>query len=214
MKVNSHNKRAIYEIIRGELKDLPGEKAHFEMYPERISAKKAVTEKRNYRDSSVLILLYQEFDELKFVLIERQEYLGQHAGQISLPGGKYEKTDKNLAYTALRETEEEIGVCAKNIELLGALTKIYIPISNFIVQPYIGFSTKIESFKPDVREVKTILHCPVSALLDDWNKIETEIIRSDKNVLKNVPAFMLEEKVVWGATAIILNEFKQILKRI
>lgn len=214
MKVNANNKAAIYEIIRGELNDLPGEKAHIEMYPMRISANQATKDFKNYKDSSVLILLYEMGGELNFILTERQLYNGKHSGQISLPGGKFELMDADLSRTALRETEEEIGIPSSNVELIGALTKIYIPVSNFIVQPFVGIVEEIHPLRPDPREVKRVLHCPVSSLLAENNRIDAEIQISKTKTLKNVPAFKLQEKIVWGATAIILNEFKQILKRI
>ncbi|NOQ72286.1 MAG: NUDIX domain-containing protein [Crocinitomix sp.] len=199
--------------IRQELTDLPGEIAHKDMIPFRLTASEALKEPVDYKLSAVLILLYHQQDELHFILTERQDYNGTHSGQISLPGGKTEPEDGSTRVTALRETHEEIGIPPGNVEVLGQMTNVYIPVSNFLIHPYVGFTNNMPALVPDPREVKSVLHCSTGDLLSDESRTQTKIQMKNGAWMKDIPAFLLEEKIVWGATAIILNEFKMILAR-
>ncbi len=200
--------------LKVELLNLPGEIAHKDMIPYRLTASEALKNPMKYRLSAVLILLYFENGEPHFILTERQDYAGKHSGQISLPGGKVEERDQNTAETALRETEEEIGVRSESVELLGQLTEVFVPVSQFLIHPYLGYSPRLPSIIPDVREVKTVLHCTIGELVNEENRILTKFKTSTGIWMKDVPAFVIQEKIVWGATAIILNEFKHLLKRL
>lgn len=199
--------------LKIEVQNLPGEVAHKDMVPYRLTASEALKKPLNYKLSAVLLLLYIRDGEFHFVLTERQAYNGKHSGQISLPGGKYEDQDENALATALRESEEEIGVLRSTVEIIGELTQIYIPVSNFLVQPFIGMSATIPDIIPDPREVKTVLHATFSELKNSENRIITKLETSPGVWMKDIPAFNLQGKIVWGATAIILNEFKFILDR-
>ena len=203
----------IIEDIRRELNDLPGEAAHKDMIPFRLVASEVLKAPIDYKLSAVLILLYRQDDALHFILTERQDYDGKHAGQISLPGGKTEPEDLTTRITALRETHEEIGVPAGEIEVLGQMTAVYIPVSNFLIHPYVGFVENIPDLIPDPREVKSILYCSTQDLLRDESRTHTKIQMKNGVWMNDIPAFLLEEKIVWGATAIILNEFKMVLDR-
>ena len=112
------------------------------MLPFRETVSEAFKKPVDYRLSAVLLLLFPYKDDIYFVLTERQDYDGKHAGQISFPGGKAEPFDKNTAETALRETQEEIGVLPTAITILGRLTEVYIPVSNFLIHPYVGYTEK------------------------------------------------------------------------
>ncbi|MFT5824182.1 MAG: 8-oxo-dGTP pyrophosphatase MutT (NUDIX family) [Crocinitomix sp.] len=204
----------LIEDIRHELTNLPGEVAHRDMIPFRLTASEALKTPIDYKLSAVLILLYKRNDALHFILTERQDYNGTHSGQISLPGGKTEPEDASTRVTALRETHEEIGIPPDVIEILGQMTDVYIPVSNFLIHPYIGFANNIPALIPDPREVKTVLHCSAQDLLSDETKTHTKIQMKNGVWMKDIPAFLLEDKIVWGATAIILNEFKMILARL
>ena len=203
----------LIENIGGELLRLPGEEAHLDLIPFRVSAAEAKKRKENYKLSAVLILLYYKEGEPFFLLTERSDYDGKHSGQISLPGGKYELSDGGTDKTAMRETEEELGIKVDLIELVGELTEVYISVSNFLIHPYIGYISSVPEISADAREVKSVLHCSVNELLLDKSRIATSLKMQNGIVVKNIPAFKLKEKIVWGATAIILNEFKFILKR-
>ncbi len=211
MEFEKHS--SLVDRLKIELENLPGEAAHRDMIPFRLTASEALKKPVGYRLSAVLLLLYFRDGLPHFILTERHDYGGNHAGQISLPGGKVEDKDRNTGETALRETEEEIGVPSSSISLLGRLTEVYIPISNFLIHPYIGVAKNPPEIVADVREVKTVLHCSVAELQDRANRIETAFQTPTGLWMKKVPAFQLQEKVVWGATAVILNEFKLIVDR-
>lgn len=211
--MNHFSQDSIYQKIKTELNDLPGEIAHKDMIPFRLTASEALKKPVDYRLSAVMLLLYYESGTPHFILTERQDYNGKHSGQISLPGGKVEPEDKGTDFTALRETEEEIGVERNLIHVLGRLTEVYIPVSRFLIHPYIGFLENPPLINHDNREVKSVIHCPLPDLLNEENRVLTRFKTDNGIWMKDIPAFEIQEKIVWGATAIILNEFKFILKR-
>lgn len=200
------------------LKDsLPGSLAHQLMSPmgrgdsEEYLLKSKVTPKT----SAVMIVLFEENDVFKMVLIKRPSYDGVHSGQISFPGGKYEATDHDFQTTALRETFEEIGVSSDQIKVLGSLSRIYIPPSNFLVYPFVGYCHNTPFFHPDDKEVDHLLFPEINILFDDNIRKEGSFISGGNSNWKiQAPYFEIETERVWGATAIILSEFKYILEKI
>jgi len=162
---------------------------------------------------SVLVLLYEEDQQIKFPLILRPTYDGVHSGQVALPGGRFEAEDQNLSTTALRETGEEIGVPVTDIELLGELTELYIPPSNFLVHPYVGIIRYAPDFFPDVNEVEEIIHVSLDDLVND-SLIEEKEIRLSNGLTIISPTFNFQSHTVWGATAMILNEMKTLVMEI
>ncbi len=190
---------------------LPGIEAHKKMAPtyRKITFPSADIIK-NARKAATLLLLYEKNGLVHFVLIERVTYKGVHSGQIAFPGGRKDETDKSFAETALRETEEEIGIKQNDIKLLGKLTNVYIPPSNFYVEPYVGFYTGENiNFKAQETEVAKIIEVNLTELT---NKNAIQLVDMKKNdVTFNVPAFVLEKCTVWGATAIMLSEFLEII---
>jgi 8-oxo-dGTP pyrophosphatase MutT (NUDIX family) len=205
---------SIYEKIQYALNDLPGGLAHKEMFPTRKTASELNLGPADYRESAVLALLYETSKSIKLVLTQRQDYQGKHGGQISFPGGKKEAGDIDLNQTALRETEEEIGLSSKNIHIIGKLTEVYIPVSNFLVQPFLARHQGEPQFFLQEREVKELITIDLISLKDDDIIQSKNIKTAEGYTLKNIPCFVFEGKVVWGATALILNELKYILKRI
>ena len=203
-----------YEALRNRLTlPLPGELAHNLMRAEPVGAIKPKFEhKLPPRPGSVMILLYPDGNDVLFPLTKRPDYLGTHGGQISLPGGKAE-AGETLIETALRETEEEIGIKPDSIEVLGTLSDFFVIPSNFMVTPVVGMLHNEPVFKPDPKEVVRVLKGSVNQLLES-EAIRTKEIMAAKLFPMRAPHFEIEQEVVWGATAMILNEFRTILKEL
>ena len=147
------------------------------------------------------------------ILIQRNSYKGVHSSQIGFPGGKVEDFDSSLEDTALRETFEEIGIEREKINVVRAFTEIYIPPSNFKVYPFLGYSTEELIFIPSDREVFGLIELPLSVLLNDKNLVSKTLSTSYMEEV-DVPAFKFEENYIWGATSQMLNELKEVIKRV
>lgn len=164
------------------------------------------------RLGSVLILLYEENGQIKFPLTKRPDYNGTHAGQVSLPGGKAEPGE-NFIQTALRETEEEIGVSQSAIKVIGRLSDFFVIPSNFMITPVVGYASAKPVFTPQVSEVDKILEGNLGALLRE-DAIQTKEILAAKTYRLMAPHFLFENEVVWGATAMMLNELRVIIQKL
>ncbi|MCH7409279.1 CoA pyrophosphatase [Belliella sp. DSM 111904] len=158
------------------------------------------------RKGAVLILFYPDKSNAFVPFIKRPSYDGPHGGQVALPGGKWDDTDADLSFTALREAEEEIGVDAAKVELIGNLSDLFIPPSNFLVRPYLGFINQKPKFVPDPYEVDRIIQCQVNQLIDKKIRKEGEIVVRGNYKLQ-APYFDIDSEMVWGATAMMLGEF-------
>jgi 8-oxo-dGTP pyrophosphatase MutT (NUDIX family) len=190
---------------------LPGNEAHSAMRARALdNSFPAFTHKLPPRPGAVLILLYQDEDRVCFPIIRRQEYVGAHSGQVSLPGGKTE-TGETPVETALRETEEEIGVDRRLPNVIGQLSNFFVIPSNFVITPVVATIDHIPIFKPDPHEVAAILSADLNTLLDDEAILEAEIMAAGQYKMM-APHFMFDGAMVWGATAMILNEFRQTLR--
>lgn len=168
----------------------------------------------NARPSAVLSLLFTHNSILHTLLIQRTDDGRAHSGQISFPGGRHEPFDADLITTALREANEEVGVTADEVEILGGLTPLYIPVSNFIVHPFIGYSKRQPIYKPSTNEVARIIEVPLEDLLKPERKTIVEVTSpADKTFIRNVPAYKLDDgTVIWGATAMIFSELQVLLE--
>ncbi len=164
------------------------------------------------RPGSVLILLYEDDGEIKFPLIKRPEYPGAHGGQISLPGGKTEGSEDSIQ-TALREAHEEIGITSRDVNVLGRLSEFHVIPSNFLITPVVASIDYKPQLIPDPYEVAGILTGCISGLIREDAVGTTEIIAAGQYRMK-APHFKIDNEIVWGATAMILNEFRMILKEI
>ncbi len=164
--------------------------------------------------AGVLILFYPVEQNWHVVFIERNSSntKDKHRGQISFPGGKIEKEDSTIIDTALREAEEEVGVDASKVRVLGQLTDLYIPVSNFKVFPSVGFVNYQPQFIPETKEVHDIIEVPFRKFLEPSVIKQTSILVSDKVTLNQVPYFDIEGKVIWGATAMIMSELLTVFK--
>lgn len=191
---------------------LGGLDAQFRLAPKmRLTYTAEKIKARKPKKAAVLALFYpNKENETCFLLTKRASYKGTHSAQISFPGGKIDTADKNLEETALRETFEEVGVQQKVITILREITDVYIPPSNFSATPFIGYTTK----KPLLitnDEVAETIEILLTDLLDDQNISSIKISTSYANNI-DVPCFKLNNYVVWGATAMMLNEIKELLK--
>lgn len=202
----------LQDIIRLSNSELPGSKAHIKMSPNmRKSARDIRHEGIDYRESAVLILLFEADNDLQITLIERNAYDGVHSGQMAFPGGSKEEQDNTLLETALRETHEEIGVNPDRIQFIRELSDIYIPPSNFMVTPFLSVIEEKPLMVPDPSEVQDILLFPVSALLNDSIIEQRSLYLERYKANLNFPAFIWQDKMIWGATAIILAELKEMI---
>lgn len=200
--------KTITALLKKQLAvSLPGAKAQELMAPSFRNDYKA--DKNLLRQSGVLLLLYQKKQTPYFVLMRRSSSLRTHSGQISLPGGSQDKTDTSYYHTAVRETYEELGIAEEDIILLGKLTPLHIPISNFMVHPFVAYADKSLQFVANDAEVDQVLEIPILKLLDEGCVTEDSWEKEGKSYRR--PFFAVGEHKVWGATAMILSEFRQLL---
>ncbi|MDP4679101.1 MAG: CoA pyrophosphatase, partial [Cyclobacteriaceae bacterium] len=204
----------IAELEKELTKPLPGKSGQIIMTPKPVNNTRFnFKHLEEAKFGGVMILLYPENGSVYFPLMERTKYPGVHSGQISLPGGKKETHDSNIIQTALRETNEEIGVARSDMKVLGNLSELYIQASNFRVLPVIGYVDSKPVFVEDSREVVDLFHVDIQELLNPKIRVAKQMKASNSLEL-NVPYFDIQGQMVWGATAMILSEFMIILNRI
>lgn len=190
---------------------LPGEKAHQTMAPrpkyiegyEGIHTTPPV-------NSAVLVLIIPYEDQLAIPFIKRANAGKYHKGQIALPGGKMEQCDENTLQTALRECHEEIGVPMEKVSIMGVLSDIYIPLSNFNITPIVGATLKKPDFTLSEDEVEKVIIVKLSELFDDKNKTTSSFYRYEHEIV--APGYKIGDNFIWGATAMIIAELEQLMK--
>ncbi len=166
------------------------------------------------RESAVLTLLYPRGDALHTLLMLRPIYDGVHSGQISFPGGKWEAGDLSLEHTALREFNEETGSTAQQITILGSLSPIYIPPSRVLVTPFVAYTPDLGTCEPDPIEVAALIEAPLDLLLkgDILKKRQQYIALMGGEV--EIPYYDVQGHVVWGATAMMIAELRELFLRL
>ena len=206
---------SIVEKLKEQLKKtLPGLDAQLLMASDvRFKFSDIEVKQRDAKRSSVLILLYPINNCIHIVLIQRPTYAGVHSGQISFPGGQFEESDKNPVDTALREASEEVGINADEVRIIGQLTNLYIPPSNYLVTPVIGFTDEHPLFQLQASEVKNIIETPLINFLKK-ETIKSTTIRLENGMSFETPYYDIKGNVVWGATAMMMSEFVVILKKL
>jgi len=185
---------------------LPGESAQMKMAPE---GRHRLPINPVSQEAAVLILIFPRKDNPNIVFIKRNEYNGPHSGQISFPGGKFETSDLCFENTAKRETEEETGIDASKIELIGRLSALNIPVSGFTVYPFVGYTQEKPVWNHNPAEVQYLLEVPIDSITDP-KAVQNEK-RMVQNCPVNIPYFSLNNEKIWGATAMILAEFIALL---
>lgn len=153
---------------------------------------------------AVLLVLYNKSKTTHLLFLKRQEHLQYHPGQISFPGGRHQGSE-TLQSTALRETFEEVGITPAAIFMLGALAPVYVPPSDFMVHPFVGWHEGAPALRPDPQEVAEVFEIPLESLCTD--ALRGMEMRELNGRQVTVPYFMIQGHKAWGATAMILNEF-------
>jgi 8-oxo-dGTP pyrophosphatase MutT (NUDIX family) len=191
-------------------KELPGEAAHapYKRYRQQFEQSQA---EQLRRPAAVALHFYPKDEAWHFILIERSTYNGQHSGQMAFPGGKPDPTDPHLEFTARRESFEEIGIPLHHGQHIKTLSNVWIPVSGFEVSPYVFLHDEAPLLQPDPREVKHIEEIALQDLLNDSSLTLKDIEIPGGQILEAHPCFLLNNKIVWGATALILNEVRMLL---
>lgn len=199
--------KALKDILQSH--PLPGPDAQHLMASDFYKEKRIdITKITGYKKSAVCILLYEKNKTIYFLLIKRPDTHRYHAGQIAFPGGS---CDANETYeqTALRELQEETGIVVPEENILGRISPFYIPVSNFYIQPIVAFVKENPEVHPST-EVEEVIEFSLKDLLDESILSETEVITTG-NIKLKTPYFKVQGFVLWGATAMLLSEVKQLL---
>lgn len=165
------------------------------------------------RVSAVLCLLFPIDNVLNVLLIKRMEDKSAHSGQVSFPGGSKDASDIDLKATALREAEEEVGINTADVEIIGELTPLYIPVSNFSVHPFVGYAHERLTYKLSTNEVASIMEVPLKELCHESAKTKVEVTSPAlPGIVREVNAYKLEDgTIIWGATAMMLSELETVM---
>lgn len=190
---------------------LPGIEAHRKVTPKARMPLDYKPNPAGAKQSAVAVLCFEKEGQICTILFKRTEDGSPHSGQISFPGGKAEPNDNDLTATALRETEEELGIEQKLIHTIDLLTPLYIPVSNFSVQPVLGFLKEEPNFTPNPHEVQEVIVAPLEELFDPKNQFVKRFTRD--NYSFDAQCINTNGHTVWGATAIILAEVQELYFR-
>lgn len=199
------------DSLRSGFGELPGEVAHARLAPaHRKPASAYMDQAEDFRKAAVLALLFPHTNgEACILLIERSGGGGVHAGQIGFPGGKQEDGE-TPERTALRETQEELGIDSSQIIMAGALSRLFIPPSRFLVQPFLGFIDELPQLQPNSFEVQKVIYAPVS-LFTNQSNVQHGAFLSSGGLTVHSPFFQVQGYKVWGATAMMLSEIAAIV---
>ncbi len=200
------------DLIEALAMELPGIQAHdIVLSYSRPSVEDILQSDKDPRMSAVVFLLYPKKDDWYFLLLKRHDYKGVHSGQVGLPGGSLDEGEV-AEDAAIRELFEESGLEIARTAIAVPLTSLYIPPSNFIVQPYVAIIEHEPQWEFDSYEVKRGIEVSLAQLLKPESLVETIVTVNGGATRLKVKAFNFEEEVVWGATAMILSECKEILR--
>jgi 8-oxo-dGTP pyrophosphatase MutT (NUDIX family) len=192
---------------------LPGEESQYNLAPFKRKEEAAMAWENNEKPrlSAVMLILYPEDGTIHVPLIIRNVYDGVHSGQIGLPGGKSEEFDQNIRQTAIRETKEEINVQINEDDILGPLSELYVPVSNFVIHPFIAWLDHKPEFTPEPSEVQKILEVSLNHLQNPVN-VQERFFKTRSGHSIKAPGIPIQDEFLWGATAMIVSEFLAILQ--
>jgi len=189
--------------------ELLAELAHQKFLPKGRSLEIPKNQNSTIKESAVIVLLILKNNEIHLCLTRRNSNLKHHPGQISFPGGKIDKAEDDSVKTALRELEEETGVDQKSVTICGILSDLYVSVSNFLIHPVVGFLDHVPHFIPNHHEVEEIMLIPLNAFFNTKHLSESTVETSFGKI--DVPCYTINKQVIWGATAMILSEFTELL---
>ncbi len=203
------------ELVELFQQELPGEDTHVAFAPIRGRTSEFLAKGLPHKLSAVALVLYKiDEDNIGILVTRRQTYDGKHSGQLSFPGGKKEDSDQDLLQTAIRECFEEIGLLLSPEDLVGKLSQVYIPVSGFLIDPYVFYlDEKPVDFVLNEREVKQLHEVSLYPLFDDMAVIRRDVEVMPGQVVTDIPHFVQGDVTIWGATAILLNELKALFLR-
>jgi len=195
-------------------KSLTGMHSHLKMAPEHrisdyLNEQKLVG---NAHKSAVMVLFFHDDNVLKMIVIRRSVYVGIHSGQIAFPGGRYEEEDGDVRTTALREIEEEIGITKDKIEIIGRLSDIYVPPSNFLISVFVGYIDKKPIYKIDEREVNEVIEIPFADFFKPEVIKQKDFYVNSIKTASKAPYYDVSNAEIWGASAMVISELLDILK--
>lgn len=202
--------KLVFNLKKELLNQLPGKPAQEKMSPTVRFTGISYPDPSNAKASGVLLLIFPDEMGLSTVFIKRTSF-GPHGGQISLPGGKREQADPSIVSTALRETNEELGIETSPIKVLGELSSLYVPNSNFNIFPVLGYLEKSPTMVKEDKEVESIIRIGIKQLFHPDNKGVRFFSRSGFDI--EAPYYKANGHVIWGATAMILSEFEALLEK-
>ena len=213
-----HNDASFIESITNAIqKNLPGEESHVNMTPYKRGKSSDARKKVSFiKLSAIAIHLFKEEEskDWHIILIKRTSNMNSHKNQIAFPGGKVDITDKDYVFTAKRESFEELGIDMNKGKLLGQLTPVYIPVSNFDVYPFVFYHKKNPQITPNKMEVKNYYKLKIKDLFKA-EAIDTFTYKNENGIqIKNVPCFKIKQLTIWGATALIINELKALVLKL
>jgi len=194
-------------------KPLPGTAAHLKMAPKHRAQELVAMQDNlpNARKSAVMILFYHAGSELKMIVIRRSVYVGVHSGQIAFPGGRFEEEDGHVQITALREIQEEIGIPEEKIEILGRLSDIYVPPSNFLISIFVGYLAEKPQYILQEREVDEVIEISFAEFFKPNLIKEKDFYVGSLKAASAAPYFDITDAEIWGASAMVISELLELL---
>ncbi len=188
---------------------LPGRESQLKMAPSHREEELKALEGKDFnpRLSAVMALFFEKNQELQLLLIRRSDYVGIHAGQIAFPGGRWEESDRDFEHTALRELHEEVGIHPDKVEVIGSLTELYVPPSNFLIKIFAGYHQGIPEYKPDAREVKEVIEIPLKDLYNPKIVTQDYFVTHGRIDATLAPCYKITDQIkIWGASAMVIAE--------